>query len=337
MTIFKKIQELEQVNLFSKHDQIVNGIIESIDTKILVKGNQLPSVNQMVNELGFARKTIVKAYSELKDRGIVESRKRLGYFIANDATDQTVKVALVLYAFHAFQEKFYNTFRASLGNSIQLDIFFHHNNIEIFETILENINNQYGMYIIAPIEHPKSNHLLREIPTHKLLLVDRHINLGSEYSFVVQNFEVPAYKVLVELLPAIQRFNRFILFFKQKSDYPIGVLNAFNRFCKDYNIKGVIRSEYIPQTIQKNTVYFTINDTELWELLKDAKDKNLQIGQDIGVLSHNDSTVKEIICGGITTFSTDFNAMARQAANFVLNKEAVQMTIPSHLVRRISL
>ena len=128
-----------------------------------------------------------------------------------------------------------------------------------------------------------------------------------------------------------------ILFFKKKSDYPVGVLNAYNRFCKDYNIKGVIRSEYIPQTVQKNTVYFTINDTELWELLKDAQDKNHKIGQDIGILSHNDSTVKEVICGGISTFSTDFNAMARLAAGFILNKEQKQMTVPSHLVRRISL
>ena len=103
MTIFDKIQELEQVNLFSKHDQIVNGIIEAIDMRVLEKGNKLPSVNQMVSELGFARKTIVKAYDDLKDRGIIESRKRLGYFISNDDTEQTAKIALVLYAFHPFQ------------------------------------------------------------------------------------------------------------------------------------------------------------------------------------------------------------------------------------------
>ena len=52
--------------------------------KILKKGNLLPSVNRMVSELGFARKTIVKAYTDLKERGIVESKNRLGYFVAND-------------------------------------------------------------------------------------------------------------------------------------------------------------------------------------------------------------------------------------------------------------
>jgi len=337
MTIFKKIQELEQVNLYSKHDQIVNGIIDSIDMKVLEKGNQLPSVNQMVNELGFARKTIVKAYDELKDRGIIESRKRLGYFVLNNDTEQTVKIALVLYAFHTFQEDFYNTFRASLGKSAQLDIFFHHNNPTIFKTILENIRNQYGMYVIAPIENVECRKLLQEIPQQKLLLVDRYVELIGEYSFVVQSFEEPAYNALVELLPAIQRFERFILFFKKKSDYPIGVFNAYKRFCKDYELNFVIEEEYTPKTIQRGTAYFTINDTELWELLKDAKDRNLEIGKDIGILSHNDSTIKEIISGGITTFSTDFKEMAQQAAKFVLEREPKQITIPSKLVRRLSL
>ena len=337
MTIFKKIQELEQVNLFSKHDQIVNGIIESIDSKVLVKGNQLPSVNQMVGELGFARKTIVKAYSDLRDRGIIESRKRLGYFVLNDHTEQTAKVALILYAFHTFQEIFYNTFRASLGEGIQLDIFFHHNNPAIFETILENISNQYGMYVIAPIVEKKSRDLLLEMPAHKLLLIDRHLALGDDYSYVAQSFETPAYKALVELLPAIQRFKQFVLFFKKKSDYPKGVLNAFQRFCKDYDINGEIQEAYTPKTVQKDTAYFTINDTELWELLKDITDLKYKIGQEVGVLSHNDSTVKEVICGGITTFSTDFRLMAQKAADFVLKRGAIQETIPSTLVRRVSL
>lgn len=337
MTIFEKIQELEQVNLFSKHDQIVNGIIDSIDMRVLEKGNQLPSVNQMVSELGFARKTIVKAYDELKDRGIIESKKRLGYFISNDDTEQTAKVALVLYAFHAFQEDFYNTFRACVGNSVQLDIFFHHNNMTIFESILDKINNQYGMYVIAPIINPKSKKLLKEIPSQKLLLVDRHFSLGKDYSYVAQLFEAPAYAALEELLPAIQRFERFVLFFKQKSDYPNGVLKAFQRFCEHHNINHSIETTYQSKTIQKNTAYFTINDTELWELLKDAKDKNYKMGKDIGILSHNDSTIKEIISGGITTFSTDFKIMANEAAAFIKEKKVKQRIIPSKLVRRQSL
>jgi len=115
LTVFKKILELNPVIRLSKHDKLVNGIINSIDNDILKEGDTLPTVNAMVEELGYARKTIVKAYTDLKERGIVESRKRQGYFIINTDTQQQVKVALVLYALHTFQEEFYNTFRKSLG------------------------------------------------------------------------------------------------------------------------------------------------------------------------------------------------------------------------------
>lgn len=83
MTIFDKIQELESVAVYSKHDMLVNGITNAIDDGLLNKGSNLPSVNVMVSELGFARKTIVKAYNELKEKGIVESKKRLGYLASS--------------------------------------------------------------------------------------------------------------------------------------------------------------------------------------------------------------------------------------------------------------
>ena len=128
--VYEKILELEEVSGLSKHEQLVGGIINAINDRAVSRGNMLPSVNEMVKELGFASKTIVKAYAELKDRGLVASKKRVGYFVANEATEQTVKVALLLYAFHPFQEIFYNAFRTGLGDNIQVDVFFHHSNME---------------------------------------------------------------------------------------------------------------------------------------------------------------------------------------------------------------
>jgi len=323
-TVFTKIQELEEITSFSKHDQIVNGIINAIDEKILVKGDLLPSVNTMVNELKFARKTIVKAYNDLKERGIIESRNRLGYFVINESTDQTVKVALILYAFHSFQEEFYNTFRKRLGENIQLEIFFHHNNINVFESILSTVKSQYGMYVIAPIQHPKSIELLSPIPAGKLLLVDRFMEIGENYSFVTQKFEEPFLQSLQSLKGRLSDFSDYTLFFKDNTDYPIGILDAYQKFMKSNNWEGEVKRNYEYGTVKKGTVYFTISDNDLWRLLKDCEEQNLVIGKDVGILANNDNPVKEIICGGISTFSTDFKIMAQQAANFVLNREQIQ-------------
>ena len=336
-TIFTKIQELESLGRLSKHEQLVMGVINAIDDRIIRSGNQLPSVNRMIQELKFARNTIVKAYSDLKDRGIVEERKGQGFIIKSASTDQTVRVALLLYAFHPFQEIFYNTFRAGLGDNIQLDVFFHHNNLEVFENTLNNIKGRYGMYVVAPIENKKTKGMLLQIPQNKLLVVDRPLHMGSDYSFVVQEFEQPVYDALEELKDTIRKFRKMVLVFRSGSDFPMGILKAFRRFVADYKIKHEVVPDYIPASVESDTVYMTIGDTELWQILKDCVASKLVIGKDVGILSHNESPVKEIVCGGITTISTDFRQMAQCAAEFVLNRTFSQRVIPSILVRRNSL
>jgi len=141
--IYQQIAELEGTPGLSKHEQLVQGLINAINARIVAKGDQLPSVNNLSNRLGFARETIARGYKELTTRGIVESRKRLGFYVSNEDTDQQVKTALLLYAFDSFQENFYKTFHARVGKTVAIDVFFHHNNIAVFENIISPINLGY--------------------------------------------------------------------------------------------------------------------------------------------------------------------------------------------------
>lgn len=336
-SVFLQIQALEQVSDYSKHEQIVQGIINAIHDKKLSQGEMLPSVNSMVREFGFASKTIVKAYNDLKDRGLIESKKRLGYFVATEDTEQSMKVALLIYAFHPFQEVFYNAFRSTLGDNIQVDVYFHHNNIGIFKTILKNIRGKYAMYAVAPIPNPKTKKLLDKIPREKLVLVDRYEEMDGQFSHVTQEFEQATYDALRTMVDSIRKFENIILYFRPNSDYPLDVKIGFERFLKDFDLKGEVQEKYKEGMVRSNEAYFTIGDGDLWRLLKDCKKHSLNIGSDVGVLSYNDGPVKEIICGGITTFSTDFKMMGNRAAEFILDREAVQEIIPTVLIRRNSL
>ncbi len=336
-TVYHKIQELVEVTAYSKHEQIVNGVINAIDERIVIQGSMLPSVNSMVRELGFASKTIVKAYKELKDRGIVDSKNRLGYFVVNEDTDQIKKVALLIYAFHPFQEEFYNSFRDTLGDNIQVDVFFHHNNLEIFETILGNISGRYGMYIVAPIAHPRVKKILSKIPRQKLLIVDRYEELEGDFSHITQEFEISTYMMLKAQVDNIRSYDGMTLYFLPESDHPVEILRAFKKFLQDYEIPGSVETHYKAGQIKKGHAYFTIGDGDLWKLLKDVKREGLVVGEDVAVLSNDNSPVKEIICGGITTFSTDFELMGSRAAEFVLGGESIQEVIPTVLIQRKSL
>jgi DNA-binding transcriptional regulator YhcF (GntR family) len=335
--VFEKIQELQSIPSNSKHEQIVNGILNAINEKLILQGDMLPSVNVMIRETGYARETIAKAYTHLKDKGIIASKNRLGYYVANNDTEQQIKVALLMYGYDTFQEIFYTNFREELGERVHLNVYFHHNNIEIFETIIDHIKGSYGMYVVSPIPHPKTPELLKNIPLNKFLMFDRFEQLEGEYSFVTQEFEHSAYKAFSQLSGAIKKFDEILFCYKPSSVIPIEILKGFKKFLKDYDINGQTQHGYKYGEIQTGKVYFTMDNAELFALIKECKEKKLIIGSDIGILSHNDEPVKEIVGDGITTFSTDFAEMGRKAAKFVLTRDKIQEVIPTVLIRRNSL
>ncbi|MGN7514874.1 MAG: GntR family transcriptional regulator [Allomuricauda sp.] len=338
MDLLDRILELQDSHLLSKHEILVQSVIDSIAEGDLLVGDKLPSINKMVRNVGYARKTIVRAYEELKDRGLVESKNKQGYFVISQETGVMLRVALLLFAFQSFQEDFYNTLRNELGKKYQVDVFFHHNNLSIFETIISNIKGKYGMYVIAPIQDNAVIPMLQSIPPNKLILVDRYLDLGPEYSFIAQEFENSTYNKLVKLLPEIRKYEYMVLFFNTKTDYsPLGIRNAFERFIKDYDIRGSIEEGYMPETLKKNTLYFIKNDSILWKFLKDCSRGQCILGKDLGILSYDDNVLKEIIMGGITTMSTDFKEMGKMAGKFVKEGTPIRTIIPTNLLRRHSL
>ena len=58
--------------------QLVQQIKHALEIGILQTGDQLPTVRQLASELTIAPNTIVKAYDELANMGLIESRQGVG-------------------------------------------------------------------------------------------------------------------------------------------------------------------------------------------------------------------------------------------------------------------
>ena len=93
---------------------------------------------------------------------------------------------------------------------------------------------------------------------------------------------------------------------------------------QDYNIK-------------KTDAYIVVNDMDLVYLVKEAKVKSYRIGKDLGIISYNDSPLKEVVADGITTISTDFTEMGRVLAQMILNADKKLIENKSSLIIRNSL
>ncbi len=333
----------EQIRLFAtltdltKQEKIVKAITESISDGKYAQGDSLPSVNQLSKDLGYGRETVVKAYNSLKERGIISAKHGLGYFVSSEDPDQQLTIALVLYGFQTFQQNFYDTLRRDLGDGYNIDVFFHHNNAAVYDSIIKEIRLKYGMYIVAPIQSDFSEELLTSLPADKLLIVDRYLYVSDEVSRVTQEFEISMLRAFEELGSRIRDFSELILYYRDDTDYPAGIYDACAKWSRDNDMPLTVYKKFQTDHISPSALFVTVGDSDLWHLLKYAHETDLQVGKDIGIISHNDSVVKEFIAGGITTFSTDFGQMADRAASFVLERKKINEIIPSVLIRRGSL
>jgi len=241
-----------------------------------------------------------------------------------------------LYAYDTFQDTLVSELKANISDDIVVDLFFHHNNTETFEDIFNRINGRYTVYVVAPIENERSKELLLSISPTKLLLIDRFMDLGDDYSFVAQEFEQSALKVFSDLKPKLERYDEIVYFFRKNTAEPDALKSAFMSFLKDSNLNGRIEKKYKQGTLEKGKVYFTIHNPELYLMLKEVVQKKWVLGRDLAILAHNDDVIKEIICGGITTFSTDFARMGELAALFINTRYIIQEFVPTVLYDRQS-
>ena len=67
----------------------------------LAAGTRLPPVRQLAEELGLAANTVAKAYRELEQAGVIETRGRAGSFIRGPGAEREARTAAAAYVARA--------------------------------------------------------------------------------------------------------------------------------------------------------------------------------------------------------------------------------------------
>ncbi|MFE3293186.1 GntR family transcriptional regulator [Rhodococcus sp. NPDC059234] len=63
-------------------EQLKRQVLEQVRGGTLIAGTKLPTVRALAEELGLAANTVAKSYRELETLGAIETRGRLGSFVA---------------------------------------------------------------------------------------------------------------------------------------------------------------------------------------------------------------------------------------------------------------
>src|SRR5690554_965833 len=67
-----------------KFRQLMDSVNHAIAENRLSVGDHLPSVNQVCKDHRLSRDTVFKAYSLLKEQGVIDSVPNKGYFVARE-------------------------------------------------------------------------------------------------------------------------------------------------------------------------------------------------------------------------------------------------------------
>lgn len=319
-----------------KYRQIIKSVEAGLQEGHLKKGDKLPSVNSIRNRFTLSRDTVFMAFGELKKRGIIEAVSGKGYYIKSEDITITKKVFLLFDELNSFKEDLYNSIVNALGEHVQVDIFFHHFNKEVFDKHINDNAENYNYYIIMPASLDAAVQSLKNLPQDKVYLLDQTDESLKHYSGVFQNFESNVYQGLITLEPQMSKYDKLV-FVKPGTNQPKGISLGYNRFIASDTIKGY-KIEGIASVVpERKAVYFVLDDRSLIELIKKINETPLRIGSDVGIIAYNDSLLKEIVEGGITTISTNFKQMGERMARMILKEEKTQIENPYNILIRKSL
>ncbi|MEQ9441694.1 MAG: GntR family transcriptional regulator [Cyclobacteriaceae bacterium] len=324
-----------------KYQQVIDLIKSDIEQGIFKRGERIPSINETSEDFYLSRDTVEKAYNKLREQGIVVSVPGKGYYINCDQPTDKLRVLLAINKISAHKKIIVHAFVETLGENAIVETFVHHYSTEKLERIINENLGKYNYYAIIPCFKDfseKTQAIIEKIPSDKLLLIDKDVNeLKGNYKVVCENFRKDTYEVLVSALDAINKYDKLYFIFPDGKQYRPELITSFKRFCVDHHFDYCITNVFDPAYVRPKDLYLVIEDDDLVNVIKHCKNHQLQIGEDVGILSFNDTPLKEVLHDGIAVISTDFQKMGETAAQLILEKRNEKIHNPFYLIRRPSL
>lgn len=322
-----------------KYEQLVNEILRNIKTGRLKLGDKLPSINEICNNIDIARDTVVIAYNELKSRGIISPRHGKGFYVASTSVHNKLKIFLLFDVMNGYKEVLYRSFVKNLGKDFQVDIFFHYYNLKVFSQLIKDNADRYGYYVIMPHFNEDVSGLIKKIPADKLLIIDKDlINHNENYAAVYQEFYKDIYSSLEKALKLLKKYKHFKFISNNNFQFiPAGMEKGFIKFCKDKGLDYSVNSNVRSSRPSHGDAYLVVSDQDLIELLNISIRNSWKPGKDIGIVSYDDTPLKEILAGGVSVISTDFNAMGKTAAGIIKDNLTCRIENPCRFIARKSL
>lgn len=324
----------------TKYMQLVEYINSLIENNQLNINDRLPSLNQLTEQLKISKETALKGLNYLSEKGIIESEYRKGYYVKKKTQYNPYRICLILDKMNVLRDQVYHSFLETIKDHADVEVYFHHHNFKVFEKLIEENLNNFTHFVVITFFKENPEAILNCIPPHKRILIDhQEKNLKGEYTSIYQDHKSDIVDALTTLLPQLEKYSRLVLISPLEAFHAKDIVEGFEIFTKRHDKNSRIFNTVDEIAFEKGDAYITFSryDQDDISIIKLARKNNWRLGQDIGLISYNDTAVKEILENGITVISTDFNKMGEEAAKAILSKEPVIIRVPAKVILRNSL
>ncbi|WP_406684682.1 GntR family transcriptional regulator [Seonamhaeicola sp. MEBiC1930] len=347
MDVLKCIK-IEEHSRVPKYQQIVDSVIHNISISNFNIDQKLPSINSLSEEFYLSRDTVEKAYRILKERNIITPIRGKGYYINRTKLISKVNILFLVNKLSSYKMRIYNSFVNTIGANSHTDFHVYHCDESLFLNLLDKNKGTYDYFVIMPhfktedLHHisftEKISKAISRIPPKKLIILDNSKpEISEEVTEIFQDFENDIYNALRSGLSKIGKYSKLVLVYPEKAQYPYPrrILKGFTKFCVENAIDFEVLNEvYEDIILKKGDLFITIEESDLVNLVNQIREDEYVMGEDIGVISYNDTPLKELL--GITVISTDFKVMGETAANMILNKQQSKIKAPFNFIDRAS-
>jgi DNA-binding LacI/PurR family transcriptional regulator len=187
-----------------------------------------------------------------------------------------------------------------------------------------------------PTNLVEASSIIKTLPVNEVYILDQTNSELKSYPAVYQNFVKDIYDALLKGKSRLKKYKKMIIIFPGFRE-PLGMKEGFINFCTDSSIDYEVITDFSNRIIQIGEVYVIPSDRDLVSVIETSKRQNLQLGVDYGIISYNDTPLKKVVENGITTISTNFEAMGKILAHMISKGERKQIENNCALILRNSL
>lgn len=289
-----------------------------------------------------SRDTVERANKKLKELGVIAPVRGKGYYITSVEPLEKLKCLLIFNKLSNYKKIVYQSFVETMGDKAMVHLHIHHYDTKIFHNVLSENLGKYHYYIIIPhftVFSKETFKLINKIPKDRLVLLDKNLeDIQGDYISVYQDFQNDIYEALIQGIVLLKKYKKLVFILPEEIEKKkLNIQAGFKKFCGANKFDHDIVENENFQEVKKGEAYISMEESDLVSIIKLSRKMRLVIGKEIGILSFNDTSLKEVLEDGISVISTNFNRMGALAAELILEKRRLKVRNEFSFIRRNSL